>query len=200
MCKTSCSCHLLSGAHRGNPRQNDTRFVNAWRCPVMEPSLLTMISAALALKSPHAKRIAAQKHNDLMRGSNQTENGLSAQAQCFQNTLAFCLDSRSLSLPATEASVAQSGRASPCQGECRGFESLRSLQFFGRIPSALPFSDDLMIILAWLSSGSPAGLLTRSPNAKDASFQSESGLAAASSARYKHEPLFARHAGLTRVA
>src|SRR5579871_1380688 len=30
----------------------------------------------------------------------------------------------------TEASVAQSGRASPCQGERRGFESLRSLQFF----------------------------------------------------------------------
>ena len=28
----------------------------------------------------------------------------------------------------TGASVAQSGRASPCQGECRGFESLRSLQ------------------------------------------------------------------------
>jgi hypothetical protein len=27
------------------------------------------------------------------------------------------------------ASVAQSGRASPCQGERRGFESLRSLQF-----------------------------------------------------------------------
>ena len=27
----------------------------------------------------------------------------------------------------SEASVAQSGRASPCQGECRGFESLRSL-------------------------------------------------------------------------
>src|SRR5262249_18649991 len=31
--------------------------------------------------------------------------------------------------PLSEASVAQSGRASPCQGECRGFESLRSLQF-----------------------------------------------------------------------
>ncbi len=30
---------------------------------------------------------------------------------------------------ATAASVAQSGRASPCQGERRGFESLRSLQF-----------------------------------------------------------------------
>src|SRR5258706_16092923 len=29
----------------------------------------------------------------------------------------------------SEASVAQSGRASPCQGERRGFESLRSLQF-----------------------------------------------------------------------
>ncbi len=28
------------------------------------------------------------------------------------------------------ASVAQPGRASPCQGECRGFESLRSLQFY----------------------------------------------------------------------
>ena len=28
-----------------------------------------------------------------------------------------------------EASVAQPGRASPCQGECRGFESLRSLHF-----------------------------------------------------------------------
>src|ERR1043166_1952606 len=28
----------------------------------------------------------------------------------------------------SEASVAQPGRASPCQGECRGFESLRSLQ------------------------------------------------------------------------
>ena len=31
--------------------------------------------------------------------------------------------------PLTEASVAQSGRASRCQRECRGFESLRSLQF-----------------------------------------------------------------------
>ena len=28
----------------------------------------------------------------------------------------------------SDASVAQPGRASPCQGECRGFESLRSLQ------------------------------------------------------------------------
>ena len=30
----------------------------------------------------------------------------------------------------TEASVAQSGRASRCQRECRGFKSLRSLHFF----------------------------------------------------------------------
>src|SRR6185436_15492469 len=32
--------------------------------------------------------------------------------------------------PSSAASVAQSGRASPCQGERRGFESLRSLHFF----------------------------------------------------------------------
>ena len=31
-------------------------------------------------------------------------------------------------LHSVNASVAQSGRASPCQGECRGFESLHSLQ------------------------------------------------------------------------
>ena len=34
-----------------------------------------------------------------------------------------------LLLAVNGASVAQSGRASPCQGECRGFESLRSLHF-----------------------------------------------------------------------
>jgi hypothetical protein len=43
-----------------------------------------------------------------------------------------CLHSRPLlvacALPASEASVAQPGRASRCQRECRGFESLRSLQ------------------------------------------------------------------------
>src|SRR5262249_36185447 len=31
-----------------------------------------------------------------------------------------------------EASVAQPGRASPCQGECRGFESLRSLHILSQ--------------------------------------------------------------------
>lgn len=34
----------------------------------------------------------------------------------------------------TDARVAQPGRASPCQGECRGFESLLSLQFLPLIP------------------------------------------------------------------
>ncbi len=40
---------------------------------------------------------------------------------------------------ATDASVAQPGRASRCQRECRGFESLRSLQFsFWFFPSGFP--------------------------------------------------------------
>jgi hypothetical protein len=34
-----------------------------------------------------------------------------------------------------EASVAQPGRASRCQRECRGFESLRSLHFFVPLPT-----------------------------------------------------------------
>ncbi len=35
----------------------------------------------------------------------------------------------------TDASVAQSGRASRCQRECRGFKSLRSLHFFFTDPN-----------------------------------------------------------------
>ena len=51
-------------------------------------------------------------------------SGKSQISACNETAVAY-------SLPAllTEASVAQSGRASPCQGECRGFESLRSLHF-----------------------------------------------------------------------
>jgi hypothetical protein len=47
----------------------------------------------------------------------------------FQSGLAFPRESLTLSTPVSEASVAQPGRASRCQRECRGFESLRSLHF-----------------------------------------------------------------------
>src|SRR5258708_31517005 len=44
--------------------------------------------------------------------------------------LAFPLRFRSFVPTFLEASVAQPGRASRCQRECRGFESLRSLHLF----------------------------------------------------------------------
>ena len=47
------------------------------------------------------------------------------------------------------ASVAQSGRASPCQGECRGFESLHSLQF-----PPPPVFFPRFVVIGWSSSAS----------------------------------------------
>src|SRR5437868_10520452 len=47
-----------------------------------------------------------------------------------QTFLAFRQDLRIFARLISEASVAQPGRASRCQRECRGFESLRSLHFF----------------------------------------------------------------------
>src|SRR5690348_15233494 len=51
------------------------------------------------------------------------------QLECYRKTeLAFQWNSRSF-FELLDASVAQPGRASRCQRECRGFESLRSLHF-----------------------------------------------------------------------
>src|ERR1043166_466031 len=71
-------------------------------------------------------------HNDLFTGIGLPflGNNLFGAERKFESPeklLAICSPFASLSEPAFEASVAQSGRASPCQAECRGVESLRSL-------------------------------------------------------------------------
>ncbi|SRR5581483_1307691 len=102
--------------------------------------------ASVAFESPGCSRCLADSL-PTPSGAARTLQALAEVRKCGMKADAWnrfppknSLQSRRIPLifdTATAASVAQSGRASPCQGERRGFESLRSLHLLQRLTTFL---------------------------------------------------------------